>query len=77
MHLSSLFDQISTFMRDHLYKRLVKKIQTQMNLPADQSLAVEHFMKQLTPENHKSIEQGLEQLEREWYFDFDEINQQD
>jgi hypothetical protein len=41
---------------------------------ADQSLAVEQFLQQLTPENHKSIEQGLEQLEQEWLFDINEIN---
>ncbi len=53
MQLSSLFDQISTYMRDQLHRRLVKDIQSQMKSQVDQTLAIDQIMKQLTPENHR------------------------
>lgn len=41
MQLSSLFDQISTYMRDHLHRRLVKDIQSQMKNQIDQILGID------------------------------------
>ena len=74
MQLSSLFDQISTYMRDHLHRRLVRDIQAQMKTQVDQALGIDQIMKQLTPENHRQIDSALAQFEREWYFDLEELN---
>jgi hypothetical protein len=45
-----------------------------MKNQVDQTLGIEQIMKQLTPENHRQIESALEQFEREWYFDLEELN---
>jgi len=37
-------------------------------------LGFEQFLKQLTPENHKFIEEGLAELERDWQFNLEELN---